>query len=116
MNTITLIHQDRVAGLASLTRVWFAEHIESLPDGHPRKRFVCFMALYARDVLAGALPGPYSDDDGERFAAGCLTPSELLERPELDIRRAADALEIPARALRRAYEAYHNSATARPGQ
>jgi len=26
------------------------------------------MALYARDVLAGALPGPHSDTDAERFA------------------------------------------------
>ena len=26
------------------------------------------MALYARDILTGDLPGPYNDDDADRFA------------------------------------------------
>jgi len=73
MDTITLTHQDRPAALAAPTRFWLAAHIEALPAGDPRKTHICFMALYARDVLTGAMPGPYNDDDAERFARACVT-------------------------------------------
>ena len=63
MDTITLTHQDRAVALAAPERFWLAAHIEALPAGHPRKTHVCFMALYARDVLTRALPGPYTDKD-----------------------------------------------------
>jgi len=68
MDTITLTHQDRPVALAAPTRFWLAAHIEALPAGHPRKTHVCFMALYAREVLTRAMPGPYTDKDAERFA------------------------------------------------
>ena len=76
MDTITLTHRDRPVALAAPTRFWLAAHIEALPAGHPRKRHVAFMALYARDVLTGAMPGPYSDDDAERFARLALSERE----------------------------------------
>jgi hypothetical protein len=68
MDTITLSYQGQTVAVAARARFWLAAHIEALPTGHPDKRHVCFMALYARDVLTGALPGPYSDDDADRFA------------------------------------------------
>ena len=68
MDTITLTHQDRPAALAAPTRFWLAAHIEALPAGHPHKMHVCFMALYAREILTGEMPGPYRDEDAERFA------------------------------------------------
>ncbi len=68
MDTITLTHQDQPVALAAPTRFWLAAHIEALPDKHPRKTHVCFMALYARDILTGHLPGPYTDQDAERLA------------------------------------------------
>ena len=68
MDTITLTHQDRPAALAAPTRFWLAAHIEALPAGHPHKIHVCFMALYAREILTGEMPGPYHDEDAERFA------------------------------------------------
>jgi hypothetical protein len=41
--------------------------IEALPVGHPRKTHVCFMTLYAREILTGQMPGRYRDEDAERF-------------------------------------------------
>ena len=57
MDTITLTNQGRPVARATPTRVWLAAHIQALPDGHPRKRLVCFMALFAREILTGTLPG-----------------------------------------------------------
>ena len=68
MDTITLTYHGQTVALAARERFWLAAHIEALPASHPDKRHVCFMALYARDVLTGDLPGPYSDDDADRFA------------------------------------------------
>lgn len=68
MDTITLSYQGQTVALAARARFWLAAHIEALPAGHPDKRHVCLMALYARDVLTGELPGPYNDDDADRFA------------------------------------------------
>lgn len=68
MDTITLRYQGRPAAIAAPLRFWLAAHIEALPAGHVDKCHVCFMALYARDVLTGAMPGPYADVDAERFA------------------------------------------------
>ena len=68
METITLSYQGQTVALAARERFWLAAHIEALPADHPDRRHVCFMALYARDVLTGQLPGPYNDDDADRFA------------------------------------------------
>lgn len=68
MNTITLTHHGRTVALAARARFWLAAQIEALPENDPRKRHVCFMALYARDILTGAMPGPYTDADADRFA------------------------------------------------
>ena len=68
METITLTYNKRTAALASRERFWLAAHIAALPDGDPTKRLVTLMALYARDVLTGELPGPYSDERARSFA------------------------------------------------
>jgi hypothetical protein len=85
MDTITLTHHGRTVALAARARFWLAADIEALPDGDPRKRHVCFMALYARDILTGTLPGPYSDSDADRFASLALrtptTPWSALPTP-----------------------------------
>jgi len=103
MDTITLSHNARQAAIASPTRVWFAAHIETLPDSHPRKRLICFMALYARDILTGILPGPYTDRDAELVAVASIIPTELLERAQLNIARVADTFDVPADALARTH-------------
>jgi hypothetical protein len=54
------------------------------------------MCAYAGDIARGLLPGPYTDADARRHARACLIPTELLERPTLDVHRAAAALGLPA--------------------
>jgi hypothetical protein len=85
MDTITITHHGQTVALAARARFWLAAHIEALPTGHPDKRHVCFMALYARDILTGELPGPYNDADADRFARLALQPdncpSPCADRP-----------------------------------
>ena len=84
MDTITLSYHGQTVALAARARFWLAAHIEALPTGHPDKQHVCFMALYARDVLIGQLPGPYSDDDADRFAHRALKPGADRCTPPYD--------------------------------
>ena len=91
MDTITLTYQGQTAALAARARFWLAAHIEVLPPGHPDKRHVCFMALYARDVLTGDLPGPYNDEDADRFARLAGVPDRACSaRPGRPGRSRAD--------------------------
>lgn len=76
---ITITYDGSVAAAAGATRFVLAPAIERLPDGHPTKRFVAFMCIYARDTLTGRLPGPYSDADGEAFARRALVDPEILK-------------------------------------
>jgi hypothetical protein len=56
-----------------------APRTDRLPDRHPLKAFVCFLALYARDVLTGELLGDplrYEPAYGERYAREALIPAD----------------------------------------
>jgi hypothetical protein len=100
MDTITLSYQDQPAALAAPTRVWLAAHIEALPTGHPRKRFVAFMAFYARDILTGKILGPYSDKDAERFARLMLIdPAVIAADPRANDEQLAQLLQVPVEQL-----------------
>ena len=68
MDTITITRDGRTVALAGRERFWLAAHIQALPGRHPRRRHVCFMAVYARDILTGDMPGPYTDADADHFA------------------------------------------------
>jgi hypothetical protein len=96
MDTITLTHQGHTVALAAAHRLWFAAHIEALPDGHPRKRLVVFMALYAREILTGKIPGPYRDEDAECFARLALIDADVIKRhPRASTAQLAQLLGIP---------------------
>jgi hypothetical protein len=58
----------RTVARAGAERFWLAADIDALPHGHSRKRLVAFMALYARAVLTGELPGPYTFERALAFA------------------------------------------------
>jgi hypothetical protein len=89
-------YANRPAALVTERRVTFVGGLEDLPDGHPLLRFVVYMALYARDVVTGELPGAYTDEDAERFARACLIdPDELAAHADEDDARLAERLRIP---------------------
>lgn len=64
-----IIHDGAPAALAGAERFHLTADIAALPHGRPTKRRVCFKCLYAREVLACRLPGPYRAVDAEGFAA-----------------------------------------------
>ena len=107
-------YRGRTVAAATRTRFFLADVLEERPADDPERTFVIFMCAYAGDVLAGVLPGPYSDEDARRYARACLVPAELLERAELDVERAARALQLPACELQAARAEHAALAAARP--
>lgn len=73
-------YEQKIVATTGPTRVSLAPEIEALDDGHPVKRFVALMVLYARDVSTGALPGPYTDQEAEFYARGALIDDEAFAR------------------------------------
>ena len=85
--------------MAGPQRVYLAPHIDQLADGHPLKRFVCFLALYARDVQTGRLPGEphrYLPHRAERYAREALIPpsefAAIAHHPDQEL---ADQFGVP---------------------
>jgi hypothetical protein len=66
------------------------------PQGDPELVLIATMCAYAIDIALGLLPGPLTAVDACRYARAALIPDELLERPGLDVERAAEALGVPA--------------------
>jgi hypothetical protein len=96
MDTITLTYDGQNAAFASRERFWLAAHIEALPDGHPTMRLIAYMALFARDVLTGELPGPYSDHRARTFARLALVePGAYQAHRRRSDRELADVLGLP---------------------
>lgn len=96
MQTLTLTYQHRTVALAARERFWLAPHIEALPDGDPTKRLITFMALYARGVLAGEQPGPYTDERARRFARLALVdPNAYLAHRRRQDTELATVIGLP---------------------
>jgi hypothetical protein len=97
MDTITISYRRRPAARAGAERFWLAAHIEALPDGDVVKQLVAFMALFARDILHGELPGPYSDTRALEFARLALVDPDTYAAHHADSdAQLADALGLPA--------------------
>jgi hypothetical protein len=73
-------YEGQIAAIATARRAYLAPEIERLPDGHPDKRFVACMVLYAMEVQRGQLPGPFRQDEAEAFALAATTMPEVAER------------------------------------
>ena len=107
-------YRGRTVAAATRERFFLIKALEQRPASDPERTFVIFMCAYAGDVLAGRLPGPYSDEDARRYARACLVPAELLDRVQLDVERAARALQLPACELRAARAEHAALDAARP--
>src|SRR4051812_3688000 len=83
-HTRTALHcpLSRPVAMAGRERFTLAPHVAERPDGDPLKTFVCFLVLYAREILTGGLPGEprrYLPARAERYARECLlAPADFL--------------------------------------
>ncbi len=86
----------QVVGTVGATRVWLAPAIDDLPRGHPLRRFVAAMCMYAHDVRHGLVPGPYTDRRAEIYARCLLLPdSAVVAAATLTDVELADRFEVP---------------------
>jgi len=97
---MTLItYQARVVAEARRDRFTLAPDIAQRPHGDPVKRFVCFLALYARDVLSGELPDEprrYVPARAELYARACLLPeSDFRARAHRPDHELAELFRVP---------------------
>jgi hypothetical protein len=102
MDVQPITYRGRVVAACTAECFLLADDLAYRPPGDPELVFVVMMCAYASDVARGVLPGPYDNADACRYARAVLVPEELLERPGLDIDRAAAALGVPACELRAA--------------
>jgi hypothetical protein len=104
MRLQTITHRGRPVACATATRFFLADDLERLNAGDPLLTFVLYMCAYAREVLTGELPGPYTDHDARRFARAALVPDELADPDRIahtrrNLERTARALKLPAAEL-----------------
>jgi hypothetical protein len=97
-----ITYRGRLVACATASRVFLVDELERRPASDPELTFVLFMCAYARDVITGELPGPYSDENARIYARAALIPGELIERTLGDITRMAGALRVPVDELRQA--------------
>lgn len=77
--TITLqpvVFRRRLAAAASKDRFFLAPHLDALEQDHPDRVFVSLMCWYAREVMVGGVPGPYSDSAAELTVRDALIDDE----------------------------------------
>jgi hypothetical protein len=67
-----ITYRGEIAAIATATRCLLADWLRERPVGDPELRVVAAMCLFAIDVAAGRLPGPYHDDLALLFAREML--------------------------------------------
>ncbi len=81
--------------------MWLAPAIDDLPRGHPLRRFVAAMCMYAHDVRHGLVPGPYSDARAELYARCLLLPDRAAAAgADLSDKQLAEAWGMPLEQVR----------------
>jgi hypothetical protein len=94
-----ITYRGQTVAAATPERFFLADELRRRPPGDPETVFVCYMCAYAREVLSGGLPGPYTEHNACRFAQAALIPDEPLEREQINTPHSAAALGIPEREL-----------------
>jgi hypothetical protein len=94
-------YAGRLAAVVSRRAVALAGHIEVLEPGHPLRRFVTAMALFALEVDAGELPAPYTDPLAALYGRCILIPDdEFLERAPWSDHHLAELFDVPLEQIR----------------
>ena len=96
--SLLVCYQGVPAALVSLRQISFVGNVRQLLPGDPTVRMVACMAYYAQLVLAGEIPGSYSDKAGERFARlALIDPTDPHPAPSRERRDARCPLPRSAR-------------------
>jgi hypothetical protein len=78
--SILVSYDHEPVALVNRRHTTLVGHVAQMPAGHPLLRMTTWMALYAKLVTARRLPGPYTDQDAERFArAALIDPAEFAQ-------------------------------------
>ena len=102
-SSILVQYAGRPAALVGIRRLSFLGDVRHRPPGDPVVRVVSHMAYYAQLVLSGQMPGPYTDQDAERFARLALIDErELGGRVDESDAALARAFRVPAEQVARA--------------
>ncbi len=102
MSLQPITYRGQILAAAGPSRFLLSDELLDRPAGDPELTFLLYMTAYARDVLRGELPGPYSDEQARHYARAAMIPDELLERAQLDVAGAARALGVPIEELAQA--------------
>ncbi len=89
------------AAIVDRASLELAAHIEVLELEHPLRRFVSAMALFALEIDAGQLPGPYSDAIAKLYARCILIPDdEFIDYLLCPEHRVAELFNVPLEQIR----------------
>jgi len=68
MSPQPITYRGRVVAAATAERFLLSDELEHRSPSDPERTLVAYMCLYARDIVTGDLPGPYSEPRARRFA------------------------------------------------
>jgi hypothetical protein len=73
---LILYHQGRPAAWVTSGRVELYPRVAVLEPEHPTRRWVLCSAIFAMEVLAGRMPGSFSQERADYFARCALIPDD----------------------------------------
>jgi hypothetical protein len=99
MNLQLIRYYGQIVAVAGEQRFWLSHRFARRAAVDPERAWIIYMCAYARDVLCGELPGPYTDGNARLYARAALIPDRLIDSATVDVPGAARAFGIPAHEL-----------------
>ena len=115
MTMILVCYQGEPIALAGARDTHLLGQLASAAVGDPDARFALYMVYYAQLIACGQHPGPYTEQDAQRFArAALIDPGQLARHTGQDDARLAARLHLPEAQI---HAGRHElKAAGRPGQ
>lgn len=94
--TTFIQYRGAIVAVATARRVVFTGPLAESHPNDPVRRFATGMAAYARELEAGALEGPYDQEDAELYARSLLIDDEeFLARAGVGDELLAEYFGVP---------------------
>jgi hypothetical protein len=115
MSNILVTHNHQPVALVNARHATLLGPVAELPAGHPQLRLTVYMTIYAHLIATGQHPGPYDDQDAQRFARHALIDQhQLLERASQTDEHLAEHFRIPTEQITLARQDLEHDARHRP--